>query len=250
LRLEPRSEPTNGNVPIEEIHVDDRVLSRNRETGALEYERVSALIPVHPGKLVDIRVEGETNPLRPSIVHPFWVKRGDAPGAWINAGHMRVGDLLQTVKGEWKRVAAVTAERKSQTVYNLAVDKEHDYFVGQTGFLVHNAGPCGCGPGRPLNWGNRIPHVLRHGLDMPNRIIHGVFADNPIDMVNQAWGLAGATGITPTVGPNGNWNYVVPYPEAGLQGGLTGAANDNPIRNSIRIVTEPGCNNVVTAFPE
>lgn len=92
--------------------------------------------------------------------------------------------------------------------------------------------------------------MLRHGLDRPNRIIHGVFADNPINMVNQAWAIAGAMGITPTAGPNGNLNYVVPYPEAGLQGGLTGAANDNPILNNIRIVTEPGCNNVVTAFPE
>jgi len=132
-----------GNVPIEEIHVDDRVLSRNRETGALEYERVSDLIPGHPGELVDIRVEGETDPLRPSIFHPFWVKRGDGAPAWIAAGEMRVGDLLQTVKGERKRVAAITAERKSQTVYNFTVAKDHDYFVGETGFLVHNA-RCRC----------------------------------------------------------------------------------------------------------
>ena len=29
-------------------------------------------------------------------------------------------------------------------VYNFTVAKDHDYFVGETGFLVHNAGSCGC----------------------------------------------------------------------------------------------------------
>ena len=96
-------------MPIEQILEDDRVLSRNRMTGALEYERVSALIPGHPGKLVDIRVEGEVDPLRPSIVHPFWVKRGDdSTGAWIAAGHMQVGDLVQTIAGDWRRVQSIT----------------------------------------------------------------------------------------------------------------------------------------------
>jgi hypothetical protein len=31
-----------------------------------------------------------------------------------------------------------------ETVYNFTVAKNHDYFVGETGFLVHNAGGCGC----------------------------------------------------------------------------------------------------------
>ncbi len=154
----------HGNVPIEQFHVDDRVLSRNRETGALEYERVSALIPGHPGKLVDIRVEGETNPLRPSIVHPFWVKRGDAPGAWINAGHMQVGDLVQTIEGQWKRVVAITPEKDSQTVYNFTVDLNHDYFVGYQGLLVHNAPNCNCRSG---NFQHEFKHAPKFGVNGP-----------------------------------------------------------------------------------
>jgi hypothetical protein len=136
-------------VPIEKIVVGEEVLSRNAKTGALEYEPVTALTPIHRDKLLDIRIEGEATPLRPSTGHPFWVKRGGWAGAWIAAGEMRVGDLVQTIEGQWKRVVAITPEKDSQTVYNFTVDLNHDYFVGETGFLVHNAGSCNCQPTSP-----------------------------------------------------------------------------------------------------
>jgi len=97
-----------------------------------------------------VRVEGERTPLRPSLGHPFWVKRGDAvDGVWMEAGTMRVGDLLQTMQGDWRRVVSITPVDGQETVYNFTVDKDHDYFVGETGFLVHNAGiDCDCGSRR------------------------------------------------------------------------------------------------------
>ena len=57
---------------------------------------------------------------------------------------MKVGDLLQTVDGNWRRVTAITPLPGQETVYNFTVANDHDYFVGETGFLVHNAGNCGC----------------------------------------------------------------------------------------------------------
>jgi len=128
----------HGDVPVEKIEEGDEVLSRGRATGKLEYQRVTALTPKHQDSLLDIRVEGEAVPLRPSTSHPFWVKRGDdSDGAWIAAGKMRVGDLVQAITGDWKRVVAITPEKDAQTVYNFTVDINHDYFVGDTGFLVH-----------------------------------------------------------------------------------------------------------------
>lgn len=41
-----------------------------------------------------------------------------------------------------------------ETVYNFTVAKDHDYFVGETGFLVHNAPPCGC------KWGQEGHHMV------------------------------------------------------------------------------------------
>jgi len=234
-------------VPVEKIAVGDEVVARNRATGKLETRAVTALTTPHHDKLLEVRVEGEHDPLRPSTGHPFWVKRGEAQGAWIPAGEMRVGDRLQTIGGQWRMITAINPVAGDQTVYNFTVANDHDYFVGETGFLVHNAN-CPCGN---LGWNPKsIKHVMRHGNDIPGRLIHGVFADDPIATTNQAWEIAIQEGIEPIIGGNGNLNYLVPFPETGLQGGQIGGAAGNPILDTIRIVTEPGCNNVVTAFPE
>jgi len=61
------------------------------------------------------------------------------------SGQMQVGDRLLTIDGQWRSVTAITPVEHEETVYNFTVDQDHDYFVGETGFLVHNAGgrPCG-----------------------------------------------------------------------------------------------------------
>ncbi len=126
--------------------------------------KTGALTPIHRDKLLDIRIEGEATPLRPSTGHPFWVKRGDSAGAWIAAGEMRVGDLVQTIDGQWKRVVAITPEKDSQTVYNFTVDLNHDYFVGYQGLLVHNAPNCNCRSG---NFQHEFKHAPKFGVNGP-----------------------------------------------------------------------------------
>jgi RHS repeat-associated protein len=136
----------HGDVPVENIKIDDEVLSRNRATGKVEYEPVTALTPLHKDNLLEMRIEGERDPLRPAADHPFLVRRGDASsGDWILAGQMRVGDLVETIQGNWRRVTAITPVSQEQTVYNFTVANDHDYFVGQTGFLVHNQTCDRCG---------------------------------------------------------------------------------------------------------
>jgi len=134
-----------GDVPIEKIRVGEEVEARDSATGREEYKPVTALVPGHPGRLVEIRVAGERQPLRASVGHPFWVERDDATaGTWIAAGQLRLGDRLLTMKGEWRAITAITPVTGEVTVYNFTVAKDHDYFVGETGFLVHNANcePC------------------------------------------------------------------------------------------------------------
>jgi len=133
----------HGEVPIEKIAEGDEVESRNVETGTVEIERVTELIPPHKGILLEMRIEGERAPLRPSLAHPFWVKRGDSEPDWIPADHMRIGDLVQSLQGAWRRVVSITPVEGQETVYNFTVAKDHDYFVGETGFLVHNS-RCRC----------------------------------------------------------------------------------------------------------
>jgi len=133
----------HGDVPIERIRIGDMVLSRNRTTGKQEYKRVTALTAQHRDKLIELRVEGETEPLRPSVNHPFWVLRAPSQQpAWIVADSMRVGDLVLDLKGEWHKVLSVKPLEGLQTVYNFEVEDNHDYFVGSEGLLVHNSIGC------------------------------------------------------------------------------------------------------------
>ena len=128
----------HGDVPVEKVEVGDEVFSRNRETGQLESQPVTALTPPHQDKLIEMRIEGERTPLRPSTSHPFWLKRGDALPAWMPAGQMRLEDSVQSLQGDWRRVVSISPLQGQETVYNFTVDQNHDYFVGETGFLVHN----------------------------------------------------------------------------------------------------------------
>ena len=139
----------HGDVPIEKVHVGEEVEARDSATGREEYEPVTSLVPGHPDRLVEVRVAGERQPLRASVGHPFWVERDDATaGTWIAAGQLRLGDRLLTMKGEWRAITAITPVTGEVTVYNFTVAKDHDYFVGETGFLVHNESCPICRVGR------------------------------------------------------------------------------------------------------
>jgi RHS repeat-associated protein len=134
----------HGNVPVEQIEIGDEVEARDGRTGKIENRKVTALTKPHHDMLLQIRVEGEHSPLRPSTHHPFWARHGDDPsGRWIVSGQLQVGDLLQTASGQWHRITAISALHDETTVYNFTVDQDHDYFVGETGFLAHNKN-CGC----------------------------------------------------------------------------------------------------------
>ena len=133
----------HGGVPIELIKVGDKVLAQSRRTGEREYKAVTALTPQHRDQLVELHIEGESQVLKPSVEHPFWARRSTLAGpAWIEAANMRSGDEVLTAKGQWRKVLSVAVLPGLATVYNFEVDEDHDYFVGQSGLLVHNAGAC------------------------------------------------------------------------------------------------------------
>jgi len=130
----------HGPIPIERIIVGDKVLAENRRTGEREYKTVTALTPQHRDQLVEIHIEGEREALKPSVEHPFWVWRSTlAAPAWIDAANMLAGDEVLTATGQWRKVLSVAVLPGLAVVYNLEVDKDHDYFVGKQELLVHNA---------------------------------------------------------------------------------------------------------------
>lgn len=122
----------DGQKPIEEIQVGDRVLSENELTGEVAIKTVTETYVNETDELVHIGVNGETISATPT--HPFYV---DKLG-WTLARSLRAGDVLVLSNGELVTVEFVQHEilESPIKVYNFEVEDFHTYFVGENGVFV------------------------------------------------------------------------------------------------------------------
>ena len=127
----------DGQEPIEEIEVGDKVLSEDETTGEVAVKTVTETYINETDELIHIGVNGETISATPT--HPFYV---DKLG-WTLARSLRAGDVLVLSNGELVTVEWVQHEilESPIKVYNFEVEDFHTYFVGENGIFVHN----GCG---------------------------------------------------------------------------------------------------------
>ena len=124
----------DGQEPIEEIEVGDKVLSEDETTGEVAVKTVTETYVNETDELIHIGVNGETISATPS--HPFYV---DKLG-WTLARSLKAGDVLVLSNGELVTVEWVQHEilESPIKVYNFEVQDFHTYFVGECGVLVHN----------------------------------------------------------------------------------------------------------------
>ena len=124
----------DGQKPIEEIEVGDKVLSEDETTGEVAVKTVTETYVNETDELIHIGVNGETISATPT--HPFYV---DKLG-WTLARSLRAGDILVLSNGELVTVEWVQHEilESPIKVYNFEVQDFHTYFVGQSSVLVHN----------------------------------------------------------------------------------------------------------------
>ena len=128
----------DGQKPIEEIQVGDKVLSEDETTGEVAVKTVTETYVNETDELIHIGVNGETISATPS--HPFYVNKF----GWTLAGSLKAGDVLVLSNGELVTVEWVQHEilESPIKVYNFEVEDFHTYFVGESSVLVHNE----CGP--------------------------------------------------------------------------------------------------------
>jgi hypothetical protein len=108
--------------------------------------------------------DGSTETIEATGNHPFWVVSGDdlnnrpevcelpgpeaeptPSGRWTEARWLRLGDVFLTATGRSATVSGLTVRMERTKVYNLSVRRQHNYAVGESGVLVHNAN-CGGKP--------------------------------------------------------------------------------------------------------
>ncbi len=91
--------------------------------------------------VIDLQILGEPEPIGTTANHPFWsVDRN----RYVAAGELRLSERLRTVNDEITRVTGVSPRPGKHDVYNIQIDGQHVFYVGNSGVLVHNS----CTPGK------------------------------------------------------------------------------------------------------
>lgn len=164
-----------GALSIQDVARGDRVFGFDHHQGRWVLADVEQCIKhAIVGKIVHVILGDET--IDATDNHPFWVLRGAtleqrqfprnvprdeegiASGRWVEARHLRVGDVLLGRCEERVAVREVLVDDVVApfVVYNLAVSQLHSYSVGSSGVLVHNKAARATPP-RPLQTGgNKI----------------------------------------------------------------------------------------------
>ncbi|NDI36496.1 polymorphic toxin-type HINT domain-containing protein [Chengkuizengella sediminis] len=241
----------DGEKPIEEIQVGDKVLAKDDVTGEMGYKEVVGLFQREADEIYSLYIENEI--IEVTAEHPFWL---DGEG-WTLVKDLQVGDYLVSTDGSIKIIDKIEIEQRTTTVYNFDVEDYHSYFVSNLGIWVHNCSPEGNGNDQywkqyteGLDWSitskkgeTRGEHVEKHGTNNLQKKEHGVFYGNPTDVINNAWNNKG--NVTPIT--EGNVDiYHIPYPNAGHAGGY---ASQGQNLDYITIITQKDTNKIITGFP-
>lgn len=98
------------------------------------YALVTATFAHESGAVCELGVVGEPKPIGVTATHPVWV-----PGrGWVPVGELEMGWRLLAADGSTPAVESLGVRSGCEPVYNIEVEGEHCYRVGQQGLLVHN----------------------------------------------------------------------------------------------------------------
>ena len=124
---------------IEDIEEWDIVLSYNTDTDTNESSVVEQRIVHEDSEHEMYELTINWNVLRVTAVHPFYVRKSvfSKDYAWIEAQNLKVWDILLMKDGSLAKIEKINHYSNKETVYNLEVEGNHDYFVAEW-YLVHN----------------------------------------------------------------------------------------------------------------
>ena len=171
----------DGNVPIERIKQGDLVWAWDEETGEVSQKAVVETYVNETDELVHVFVNGEEIITTPS--HPFY----SPVKGWTDAIHLRAGDILVLVNGEYVVIEWIQHEilESPVTVYNFQVADYHTYYVTDNGVLVHNS----CNHGSAWNKEKR-KHWIEESQKAVEGYDYGAYVATKSNIERMAKGLA------------------------------------------------------------
>ncbi len=130
-------------IPISQVLAGDQVMATDPATGKIQSETVTALWLHDDADLMDITVLTTTarSTVHSTANHLFWDVTSHS---WTPAFNLRIGDQLLTANGQLATVVQLTSVAGTGWMYDLTVNRDHDFFIGIAGsdVLVHNDTEC------------------------------------------------------------------------------------------------------------
>lgn len=127
----------NGYIDIDNIKVNDLVMSYNFATNQNEYSKViktfehkdinDDLYTIISGSIV----------IEATSMHPICVSLNNTL-EFINAKDLKIGNRLVDYEGNIHEITSITCESVTDTFYNIEVENNHNYYVTENNILVHN----------------------------------------------------------------------------------------------------------------
>jgi hypothetical protein len=154
-------------VPSGRVWLD---LPEMSAVGWFQVLAVGACLPLEPGEgrlttgvfrhsrgiVWDLEVEGESRALRGTGTHPVWSPDREM---WVPLIELRLGERLLAKDGSTPRVLSLALRAEPEPVYNIEVEGDHCYRVGQQGLLVHNASVGPIPPPATVTDGSCCPEI-------------------------------------------------------------------------------------------
>jgi len=134
-----------GEKPIEEIQIGDKVLAKDSDTGEMSYQEVELLFRKDVEETYNITVNGEV--ITTTDEHPFWIEGK----GWVKAKDLQVREYLQTSEDEKLMIEKIEVKKEHRTVYNFRVKNYHTYYVSNLHIWTHNQDSCGAWSYGPAN---------------------------------------------------------------------------------------------------
>ena len=127
----------NGYIDIDNIKVNDLVMSYNFDKNSNEYSKViktfehkdinDDLYTIISGSIV----------IEATSTHPICVSLNNTL-EFINAKDLKIGNRVVDYEGNIHEITSITCENVTDTFYNIEVENNHNYYVTENNILVHN----------------------------------------------------------------------------------------------------------------
>ncbi len=118
--------------PIETIKEGDSVFSYNFEKDIVELNRVAKTFERKTQEIYEITTNA--GKIMVTAEHPFYV----VDKGWIKVKDLQTGYILKTKNNSKEHITNIVRNERPETVFNIEVEGNHNYFVTRDLILVHN----------------------------------------------------------------------------------------------------------------